>query len=125
MKTIVKFLPILFGVFVWAQSPPPPPEHPPHPKMSKEKMIEHLTKTLDLSESQVASIKEIDASFEHEESKIDGQLKALKEKKREIMQRKKEEIDKVLTTDQKAKLQEMKKDRREKRKERRKDFGTN
>ncbi len=124
MKTVLKLLPIFFVAFVFAQTPPPLPDDapmPPPPKMSKEKMIEHLTRTLDLSEAQVNSIKEIDASFENEEAKIDGQLKALRNKKREIMERKKAEIDKILTVEQKAKMEEMKKKRVEKRKERKRE----
>ncbi len=121
MRTFIKIIPLFLLTLAMAQTAPADhPERPPHPpKMDKEKMLEHLTESLDLSASQVESIKKIDASFESEEAKIEGQMKALREKKREIMKQKKAEIDKVLTREQKAKLHEMKEKRRERRKERR------
>lgn len=109
MKVLLKCIPLLFIGFALAQTPPD------QGKMKKEKMIERLTENLDLSNDQVEAIKKIDQSFEAEEKQIEDQIKALRDQKKEIMKAKKAEIDKVLTDDQKAKLNEMKKERRAKR----------
>ncbi len=127
MKTILKLISVFIFAFAMAQNspptpptPPPPPEmgcpEPPRPpKMDRKKMLERLSKTIELTPSQVAQIKKVDAAFEEKEREIDEKMKEIHEKRREIMKAKKAELDKILTPEQKEKLKEMRKEKRENR----------
>lgn len=121
MKLLITLFSIL--VFGWAfgQELPPSEMEGKHPhKMDKTKMLERLTQTLSLTEAQVKEIQAINKNYEKEELELEAQMKVLMDKKKEIREAKKSEIDKILTPEQKAKLIEMRKEKKTQWKEKRK-----
>lgn len=92
------------------------------PKEKKDK-IERLRAKLDLSEEQVEKLKAIDAKYKAKKEELKAkmeplkdQMKVLKEEKRATMKAQGDEMEQILTAEQLAKFEEMKKAHMEKRK---------
>lgn len=88
------------------------------PEEKAAKKTEQMTAELDLSEDQASKIEAINLAFIIEMEKIKEERKALKEKAKAQREKTKKEIDEVLTTSQKekmdAKMEERKKKHHEK-----------
>ncbi|OIQ36489.1 MAG: hypothetical protein BM555_02575 [Crocinitomix sp. MedPE-SWsnd] len=86
-----------------------------------EKRTKHMTKTLSLTEVQVAKVSEINLAHAKEMEKLHVEMKALKEKLKSEKESTRSKVDAVLTADQKLIVEQKKEERKEKKAERRKD----
>ena len=81
----------------------------------KGEMLERMQEKLQLTDNQVAQIKAIDAKYESREANLKAQMTKLKEEHKALRAEKKAEIDKVLTAEQREKINAWKDDRQSKR----------
>lgn len=86
-----------------------------YPKKDKGAMLDKMKEKLSLTDQQVSQIKAIDAKYENEEEALEAKMKSAKDEYRALREKKKAEINKVLTTEQQAKIQEWKKEHKDKR----------
>lgn len=80
----------------------------------KEKMKEHLTKALNLTPEQVKKVDAIDEKYEGEEIKLIEQRKQVHERLKELRDKRKEELNTILTPEQKVKFEKLQAERKKK-----------
>ena len=79
-----------------------------HSKMDKGEMLEKMKERLSLSDQQVTQIKAIDAKYKSQEQDLKSQMQKVKEEHKAVRTQKKNEIDQVLTAEQRNKIKEWK-----------------
>lgn len=80
-------------------------------KKEKGEMLEKMKEKLGLSDQQVSKIKAIDAKYQSQEDALKAKAKTLRDQHKELRAKKREEIDQILTAEQKEKVKSMKKNR--------------
>lgn len=83
----------------------------------KEKMKERLAKALNLTPEQAKKTDAIHAKYEGEEIKLIEQRKQVHEKLKELREKRKEELNTILTPEQREKFEKIQTERRQKMKE--------
>lgn len=105
-KMLLSLLSLLIAGSLFAQGPKEKPERTPEEKAKKQ--TEWMTKKLQLTEKQVAEVEKINKKFA---SEADKQRKEQMEKREKQRTQHEAEIKKVLTPEQIAKYDELKKQR--------------
>lgn len=75
----------------------------------KGEMLERMKEKLGLTDQQVSKIKAIDAKYQSQEDALKAKAKTLREEHKALRSKKREEIDQILTAEQKEKVKSMKK----------------
>ncbi|MDG4945574.1 Spy/CpxP family protein refolding chaperone [Weeksellaceae bacterium KMM 9713] len=81
-------------------------------KKDKGEMLERMKEKLGLTDQQVSKIKAIDAKYQSQEDALKAKAKTLREEHKALRSKKREEIDQILTAEQKEKVKSMKKNRK-------------
>lgn len=77
-------------------------------KMNKSEMMEKMKERLSLTDQQVSQIQAIDAKYKSQEEDLKSRMKKVREEYKEVRKQKKNEIDQILTEEQRKKISEWK-----------------